>query len=804
VRGLWLRWVWRDFRSRWVQILTTALIVAVGIGAVAGLGGLEQWRERSADESMATARAHALRIDLAPGASAPAGTLRDAVRTLPAGAVAAAEERLVVPSQVDASRPGKPVLVPARLIGIPLAAGGQPVDALSVKDGDGLRAGGALLDWNFAQHYDLPPSGELRVAGLGPLRYSGTGVSPQYFLILDEAGGFSAESGLAVVYVPLATAQRAAARPGAVNQLLIRAAAGQDPEKLRALTEAALEEALPAGGWTITTAGEEPVARILYRDARNDQKTYNAFAVILLAGAMLAAFNLVSRVVEAQRREIGIGMALGASPRVLAVRPLVLGLQIGVLGVVFGIPVGIGLGELIRKLLRDFLPLPVYASTFPLDLFVLAAALGMVIPLAAAALPVRRAISVAPVDAIRTGHRAARGAGATAAMRRLRFGGGAIAQLPLRNLARTPRRTLITILGLAATLTAVVAVLSMVDSIRDIADRQRADIARTSPGRLEITLTAPTRSDGPAIRRLADMPGVDAIEPGLTVPAAVVHGGESLDVALSLADPDSDIWRPQAADGSAEGDGILLAGKAAEDLGVSVGDTVVLHHPRRTATGLGSADTRVTVAGIHESPVRRFAYMDAAQAGRLGLAGLANTVALVPRQGVPADSLERALFGRPGIASIRPAVAEAEALKAAVDDFNSAIEVVAFITLALAILVAFTSTSVAVEERRREYATMFAFGLPPRTGLRVAATESLLTGVAGTVAGLAAGLAVATWIVHSLLPDTFPDLSARLALSPASVITTLAVGIIAVTLAPLLTYRRMTRMDIPSTLRVME
>ena len=60
------------------------------------------------------------------------------------------------------------------------------------------------------------------------------------------------------------------------------------------------------------------------------------------------------------------------------------------------------------------------------------------------------------------------------------------------------------------------------------------------------------------------------------------------------------------------------------------------------------------------------------------------------------------------------------------------------------------------------------------------------------------------WITKVLLADTFPDLSARMTLAPASVVTTLVVGILAVTAAPLLVWRRLRRMDVPSTLRVME
>ena len=75
----------------------------------------------------------------------------------------------------------------------------------------------------------------------------------------------------------------------------------------------------------------------LTRDPEGDQKIYNVFALILFAGAAFAALNFAARMVEAQRREIGTAMALGMNPLSIAVRPLLVGVQIGVLGVVFGV-----------------------------------------------------------------------------------------------------------------------------------------------------------------------------------------------------------------------------------------------------------------------------------------------------------------------------------------------------------------------------------------------------------------------------------------------------------------------------------
>jgi len=237
---------------------------------------------------------------------------------------------------------------------------------------------------------------------------------------------------------------------------------------------------------------------------------------------------------------------------------------------------------------------------------------------------------------------------------------------------------------------------------------------------------------------------------------------------------------------------------------VKPGDEVVLSHPRRRGDAFAIDRTKIRVAGIHGNPVRAFAYLNFRRAASLGLAGVANGVTLTTRPGLPAGTVEQALFGRPGIASVRTAGADAEALQTAIQAFSGAIQIVAVLTLALALLVAFTSTSVALDERRREYATMFAFGLPPRAGLRVAMVESLVTGLLGTVVGIALGLAMVGWIVSSLLPEVMPDLGAEVTITAGTIALTTALGVLAVAVAPLLGFRRLRRMDLPSTLRVVE
>jgi len=54
------------------------------------------------------------------------------------------------------------------------------------------------------------------------------------------------------------------------------------------------------------------------------------------------------------------------------------------------------------------------------------------------------------------------------------------------------------------------------------------------------------------------------------------------------------------------------------------------------------------------------------------------------------------------------------------------------------------------------------------------------------------------------LPSTMPDLTVLIDVAPSTYLTAAVMGVVAVAIAPLLTIRKLHRMDIPSTLRVVE
>lgn len=362
-----------------------------------------------------------------------------------------------------------------------------------------------------------------------------------------------------------------------------------------------------------------------------------------------------------------------------------------------------------------------------------------------------------------------------------------------------------TVVGIAAVIAVLVAMLGMIDSFLGTVDRSETELAGATPSRIEVGLERFQPLGSETIRRLAADPAVGAAEPRVAVPAQLSAGGESFGVALQLVNHRSRMWHPSVSDGRAARGGILIARKAAEDLGVGTGDTIFLRHPRRTGpTTFRTVTTPVRVTGLHPDPFRTAAYMDASRAHLLGLEGLANRVDVVPASGRSLDDVKLALFGDPGVASVESVTANAQLLEERMDDFVGILRVIEAFVLLLALLIAFNSSSITVDERAREHATMFAFGVPVGAAARLAMVEGLLVGVAATAVGVGAGLLLTHWVIRGVVPDTFPDIGVLVSLEPGSLAIAIGLGTAAVALAPLFTTRRMRRMDVPSALRVVE
>jgi putative ABC transport system permease protein len=800
----------RDARTRWIQVFSIGLLLALGVGMYSAMSSMSSWRTASADASFVALRMHDLRASLAAGSHVPAGTLNRALQLMPdRGQVAAAEERLVAPLQVEASRANRSIIVPGRIVGAPL---NPAFDRLATTQGRALQTPDegqpvVELERNFAKHYALPASGSLRLTGDRRVRYAGQVLAPEYFIVTAQGADFGAEANFAVVFSSLHTAQLFTGQRGSVNELVLRVRRGADVTTLRSELDRSLRRVLPGIGYTITAGRQEPARRLLYKDAEGDQQMMDIFAFLLLGAAALAAFNLVSRTVEAQRREIGIGMALGVPPRKLALRPLMLGSQVAFLGIALGIPAGFAASAWLRSVMESFFPLPVVKTPLHVGVFARAAGLAVAISLVATVLPLRRALSVPPVEAIRVGSRAAKSSGLAWMTRDVRLPGGSLSNMPLRNVLRAPRRTIMTALGIAAVVAITLALAGMIDSFNSTLDASRAEALAGAKQRLTVDLTAPQTRNAAAVRAVSGSPLIATRQTSLRLPGTLTTARGRLDAFIEVIPASGPLWHPTLLEGAlpANAPGLLLAKRAARDLHAPIGSQVSVSYPVRTGPSSYKLNTvRLRVTGINASPLRFTVYVNETAAGTMGLTGLTNRLSVIPAAGKSTTDVKRALLALPAVTAVQGASATTDAVSDTMSQFTDVLIITVAIAMIMSFLIAYNSATINAEERTSEHATLFAYGVRTARVLRGNAIEALLTGLLATVVGLGAGYAILRLMIDVSMRDTMPDLGTIISISAVTYALAALAGVVSVTLAPLLTLRRLRRTDIPSALRVVE
>jgi len=119
-----------------------------------------------------------------------------------------------------------------------------------------------------------------------------------------------------------------------------------------------------------------------------------AFAVAAVALSALAVHGLLAFAVARQRREIGIRLAMGATPRRIGATVLGRAALLGGVGVGLGVVLARGLGRFMESLLVE-------VTATDAGVFVATAAAALAVAVLSACAPAYRALRVDPSDALR-------------------------------------------------------------------------------------------------------------------------------------------------------------------------------------------------------------------------------------------------------------------------------------------------------------------------------------------------------------------------------------------------------------------
>jgi putative ABC transport system permease protein len=671
-----------------------------------------------------------------------------------AAIVAAAEAQPAVESVETRTSVDVPFLIGdtkllGRAVGVP--AEGQPeVNQLKILSGEYLVAtqpDGVLVEEHMADHFGLTPGSTFSIL-MGTewheVTVAGIAASPEYIWPSRSRQELITTPDNFGVVFPTEELTRELA-DGGPNEVVAYYSGGEENEDL---TQTLAGQMRDLGATGVYTREEQPSNAALSEDLKGFEEMAVFFPIMFLAAAGMAAYVMISRLVHAQQPHIGVLLANGFTRAQVLRHYLGYGVIPGLVGSIPGAIVGVLLARSITRLYTGLLSIPVTLVEFYPATLLGAILFGLVASVLAALAPALIASRVAPAAAMRG--ETPSGGGKLSLLERvippIRRAPAAW-KMAIRGVGRNPRRTIYTIIGVVLSLMLVLVSWGMIDTIRNLMDRQFVEIQQEDA---TVHFTGPATTDD--VAALTAIDGIAEAESALTVPATLEAEGRHYETALLVLDDDTEMHRLLSPDTGwidLPSTGVVL-GKATRDLlEVEVGDPVDI-----IIAGGGSVTD--TVAAFVDEPLGTMAYMARSRAEALIGIELPVTSALIAyADGADSTDLRTAVTQLPQVGAFEDAKVIYDMMQRYMVLFYAFVGIMLVFGGAMAFALIFNAMSVNIAERTREVATLLAVGTERRDISKYITAENLLVASIGIPVGLVVGYFAAKEAMASFSSDLF-------------------------------------------------
>jgi putative ABC transport system permease protein len=626
------------------------------------------------------------------------------------------------------------------------------------------------------------------------LQVVGTALSPEFTWTMPPGGMFPDDRRYGILWMRRSVLGPAVDMEGAFNDVSLGLSRGASLDDVLRRTDRALDRY----GCLGAVPRKNQQSNFFVENELSQLRTLGMFvpAMFLLVAAFLLDI-VVGRIVAGQREQIAALKALGY-------RDLEVGLHFGKLAglvTLFGVLLGVGiaawLGSAMTELYSDYYRFPDLAYRMTPSEALLGASISFAAAAAGTFGAIRRTVRLPPAEALRPE--------APAVYRPTiveRMGLADLvppaARIVLRELERRPGRAIMSVLGIALATGLVVVSSFMYDSIGHVMAvqfqlQQREDV--------QITLTDP-RGEG-VLTELEHLPGVAHAEPFRSVPVRFrcrqrhrdgaivgVARGATLQTVRDEALRVVPIPR----------EGLVMASKLAEVLGLRVGDSV------RVEVRTGRRPVAdVPVVRVVETYMGIGAWMDLEAV--CALLGETPSVsgAWLAVDGDRIADLHRAVKATPQVAGLMERHRSVRTFQQIVhDNLGRSIMIQLAFSLVLALGVLYNAARITLAERARELASLRVLGFRRREVTAILLGEIGVLTLVSIPFGLVCGRAMATAMVEGMAGFDNEQVRFPLIIHPATYALATVTILGASFLSALAVWRRLDKIDLVEVLKTRE
>lgn len=619
----------------------------------------------------------------------------------------------------------------------------------------------------------------------------GSALAPEYVYVPAPESFMPDDAHRAVLWAPRRVLEQTSGMTGAFNTASLRLAAGASEAAVLQQVDQVLG---PYGGRTAYVRADQPSHAFLAAELKELSTSAAILPPIFLLIAAALVHLVVSRMVEAERDQIGLLKAFGYSHSEAASPYLKMAAAIGVVGALGGGLAGALFGAAIVDQYRNYFRFPELNLTFHWTAFMVSALVAMAAACAGSMLAVARAASLSPAIALQPPRPPAYKASVLDnGLVRLRV--DQATRMIVRRLERFPARAVLSTLGLASSLALLVGTQFLFDSIDQVIDQAYFRTQRSSES------VAFQEARGVSVLGdLRRLPGVIGGEPTRGVGARLKVLGMQERTRIVGLEPDATLLRPLDSAGAplpVVGRGLVLSEALARRLDVRPGGFVWVEIVEGRAP---SALLPVTALTRDYSGFS--AYMPRAALNHLmGEGDLADGAQLLVASDLR-PAFYRALEKVPFVigASSRDETVRAWR-QAMTEAFRVNITFYVGFAAAIAFGVAYNMIRIALAERARDLATLHVLGFGHAECAYILAGELAVIVLAATPLGFLGGRVLAHGLVTAYSRD---ELRLPMVISAQSHGLALAAYLAAVGLAAALVIERVWRLDLVTVLKTRE
>lgn len=573
------RKLFRDLRRIWVQCLAIALVLGCGVMVLVLAQGASRSLTQTRDTYYERNRFAEVFASATRAPQALAGQLSQ-IR-----GVAAVETRISFNVVLDLPGMAEPAM--ARVLSIP-ATGAPVLNVPVLRSGrwpDPLRANEVAVSESFAEANHLRPGDPLRAILNGTLQeltVTGAMLSPEFIYLIGPGAAMPDDRRYGVIWMGQNAAAAASDLNGAFNEVALQLTRDASVDQVKAEVDVLLA---PFGGTGAVGRDQQTSHAFLASELTQLAAMARIVPPVFLIVAAFLVNMVLGRLMSLERAQIGLLKAIGYSRAEITRHYLKMSLWIGIAGVLLGWGGGVWLGRGMTAMYAEFYRFPYLIYTPGGAVFGLSGGLGIVTVLAGALRSVRASAALSPAVAMLPP--------APPLFRRGwvdRIGGAMrlrqTTMMILRSITRWPGRAAVTLFGVAASVSVLVASFFVFDAMDLMVDE-----LFTQTNRQHVSLQLNAARPAVAVQNALSLPGVQRAEGRFFLPVRVTHAAASKLVGLEVqVNPSPQegaaLVRLLAADGAViqpMTQGVMLPERLAQTLGVGLGDFVSVEFlaPRR-------------------------------------------------------------------------------------------------------------------------------------------------------------------------------------------------------------------------------